>query len=530
MELATRKLTPRLKPLAAFLATGLAISAGSAVTGAKAISQQQLEAKELASLPARLRAGTVPRLPPWRRQAPVVSMAEHHHPLPHAIPDLPISTVPVTNCNDSGAGSLRDALQNALDGDTVDMTGLSCSVISLTTGSILFGQNSITLQGPGASNLFLSGGSGPNRVTPLLHDGTGTLTINDMTVEDGAKYFSDAQFTSARGGCILSTGFVSLNDSEVKYCTAQNTGSTYGARGGAVYAMAGVSLSNTSILDSSVYANHTYADGGGIFTPGSVTIAYSSVEGNTSSGSVGGVDAGHGALVKYSNISGNEALTIGGLYSYSSVTIENSTIASNTAYEGAGLWLNGTTATGPITLLNSTVSGNNATGYANGGVFIFGNTYTALVANNTIAFNTTHYAGAPKYGAGIRILGGSIDLESNIIAGNTNDDGSGVLNDDIDGLGITLIGANNLIVAASVTPPPDTISADPQLLPLNNNGGLTETHAISISSPAINAGNNTAGVAFDQRGPGFPRVIGAAADIGAYEFNLDDVIFRDGFE
>jgi hypothetical protein len=65
---------------------------------------------------------------------------------------------------------------------------------------------------------------------------------------------------------------------------------------------------------------------------------------------------------------------------------------------------------------------------------------------------------------------------------------------------------------------------------LANNGGLTDTHALSPESPAIDAGNNTAGAAADQRGSGFPRVIGANADIGAFEFDLNDLIFANGFD
>lgn len=528
MELAThkRRFSPRLKPLAACLATALALGAGVAAD-ARAPSQEQLQAQSLASLPSRIPAGT----PPWQRRTPVPSMAEMHHPVQRDIPALPAATIPVTNCDDSGPGSLRDALQNvAVDGDTVDLTGLSCSVITLTTGSILFFQNNITLQGPGSYSLFLTGNSGTARYAPLLHDGTGTLSINDMTIEDGAKYFTDAQVTNARGGCIFSAGFVALSHSEVKYCTAQNSGSTYGAQGGAVYAASGVELYYSSILSSSAFANTTFARGGAIFTPGNVVLLDSFIEGNTASTAEGGVDAIGGGLVKYSQISGNEAYIVGGLYTKGDVTIENSTISGNTANIGAGLWLNGAGATAPVTLLSSTVSGNNATSSDNGGVFLYGGTYTASISNSTIAFNTTHYAGALKYGAGVRSILSTIDLESNIIAGNTNDDGAGAVNDDIDGTTLTLIGANNLIVSASVTPPPDTISADPQLLALANNGGETQTHAIRVSSPALNAGNNVAGVANDQRGIGFPRVSGAQADIGAFEFDLSDVIFRDGFD
>jgi hypothetical protein len=55
------------------------------------------------------------------------------------------------------------------------------------------------------------------------------------------------------------------------------------------------------------------------------------------------------------------------------------------------------------------------------------------------------------------------------------------------------------------------------LAPLADNGGPTNTRALLPGSPAINAGNNSAGLATDQRGPGFPRVVAGLADIGAFE-------------
>ena len=48
-------------------------------------------------------------------------------------------SIVVDNCNDAGAGSLRDAVDNAADGDTIDLTQLACSTISLSTGAILIG-------------------------------------------------------------------------------------------------------------------------------------------------------------------------------------------------------------------------------------------------------------------------------------------------------------------------------------------------------------------------------------------------------
>ncbi len=80
------------------------------------------------------------------------------------------------------------------------------------------------------------------------------------------------------------------------------------------------------------------------------------------------------------------------------------------------------------------------------------------------------------------------------------------------------MGANYLVTTPGSSPlPADTITADPMLEPLADNGGFTMTHALSAGSPAIDAGDNAAGLHTDQRGQGFPRVNGAQADIGAYE-------------
>jgi hypothetical protein len=124
------------------------------------------------------------------------------------------------------------------------------------------------------------------------------------------------------------------------------------------------------------------------------------------------------------------------------------------------------------------------------------------------------------------------DLESTLIAGNTTDQGSGPIPDDVGGAaGATLSGSSNLIFSSSslAVPAGTLFGVDPLLGALSDNGGPTATIPISPLSPAIDAGNNNAGAGSDQRGSGFPRV-GAAADIGAFELNTVDVIFADGFD
>src|SRR5438874_5720810 len=89
------------------------------------------------------------------------------------------ATITVTNTNDSGPGSLRQALADASDGDTINfaVTG----TIGLTSGELLVG-TSITISGPGAANLAVNG----NATSRVFHIGSGrTVTISGLTVTNG---------------------------------------------------------------------------------------------------------------------------------------------------------------------------------------------------------------------------------------------------------------------------------------------------------------------------------------------------------
>jgi len=104
--------------------------------------------------------------------------------------------------------------------------------------------------------------------------------------------------------------------------------------------------------------------------------------------------------------------------------------------------------------------------------------------------------------------------------------------DDIGGrTGARVVGANNLVYFTDIVLPGGTILlTDPMLRALDSNGGSTATHMPNFGSPVIDVGNNESGATVDQRGPGFPRILGPAPDIGAVEFNLVDEIFADGFD
>ncbi len=171
---------------------------------------------------------------------------------------------------------------------------------------------------------------------------------------------------------------------------------------------------------------------------------------------------------------------------------------------------------------NSTISGNHAK-FVIGGIFSKG---PLALYNSTIAFNSEDQV---LSGAGIYAQS-TVKLVSTIVAKNTYTQNGA----DYDFfcktpcVTGTVTGNNNLIMVSNAAPP-DTLTGDPQLAPLGDNGGPTQTHALMIGSPAIDAGANPLGFTTDQRGTGFPRVVGTQADIGAYEAPTD-VIFANGFE
>jgi len=528
----------RMNPLASCLAMALAVGTGQ-VTASPTL-QDAINKTAPASRANLITTPAESLVDPSLQEAMLKRMLATMSRTP---PPVPAGALAVTNCNDSGAGSFRDAMNNAVDGDTIDLTNLDCSQITLTTGSVIALVDNLTIQGPGALALDINGN---DQYAPILHVGSGTLSINDVMISHGFKYFTDAQTNPAKGGCIYSTNSISLSNSWVKYCQATSSNTTLGVKGGGIYARSSLAVIDSSITSNRAYSAHEYAYGGGIYSQGSLTIINSTVSGNTAAapeswGQGAGAEVGSifhtagGAFVaKYSQISGNTATggnggLGGGLYTTGNVIIQNSTISANQADIGAGLDLiEGANTDYPWTIANSTISGNHAN-VATGGILNGG--YPMRIGNSTIAFNTDVNTNQ-KYGAGLRIGSSTnVELQSTIIAGNTTDLGSGPVEDDVYGEDTsTLSGANNMIGLSLVTPPGDTVSGDPLLQPLHFNGGDTPTHALLPESPAVSAGNNTAGVSFDQRGPGFPRQIGLNVDIGAFELDTDDVIFADNFD
>jgi hypothetical protein len=469
----------------------------------------------------------------------------------HTPPPLPTNSIPVTNCDDSGSGSLRDAVNNAADGDTIDLTALDCSTITLTSGAISIGLDNLTIQGPNALGLTIDGGYN-DRV--FWHLGSGTLTISDVSVAHGRKYLLDGDTGNAAGGCVFSEGQVAFEYSWAKYCKAGSNDATASIRGGAIYAQTGAFIDESMVTNSKAYSvGFTRASGGGVYTPGGLIVMDSTISGNYATTTGGGIQVGSGqgggtagayARIKYSSILSNTqsptglVLGGGGLYLTGNAYIAHSTIAGNYGCRGGGLYLlNAGTTTAPAGIYSSTISGNTGNwcgvNAAAGGVQSWNQ--DIVMMDSTVAFNTfLDNQTSTKYGAGIRMANANtVELENTIIAGNMAEINFTDLEpDDIGGAsGASVSGANNLVYFTDIVLPGGTILlTDPSLRALDANGGSTATHMPNFGSPVIDVGNNVSGATVDQRGSGFARILGPAPDIGAVEFDLADEIFANGFD
>ncbi len=111
--------------------------------------------------------------------------------------------VAVTNCDDSGPGSCRRAVHDAVSGGTIDLTNTGRDTITLTTGDVISAADDLTLRGPGADRLTISGG---DAVQPLFHSGTDTLRIDGVTMSAGFEYLDADDLGVANGGCATSYG------------------------------------------------------------------------------------------------------------------------------------------------------------------------------------------------------------------------------------------------------------------------------------------------------------------------------------
>ena len=269
-------------------------------------------------------------------------------------------------------------------------------------------------------------------------------------------------------------------------------------------------------------------DGGGIYNCfGTLTVIDSVVTGNKIR--AGGGSFGYGAGVYNcpsstltlinTTISKNSAEVGGAICNGGTLTIINSSFSGNVArrHKGGAIGNYGT-----LTITNSTFSGNSsgssgfAGGILNGG--LFQSTGTLAINNSTLGGNTANEGG----GGGIfNVKGSTAVLQNSIVANNAGGNCHGTITS----------GGYNLSSddSCEFTGPGDLNTTDPNLGPLQFNGGPTRTMALLPGSLAIDSGNPsgcTDGYAHllktDQRGQPRPdKEDTGGCDRGAYERQTD---------
>lgn len=398
----------------------------------------------------------------------------------------------------SGNCTLRAAVQetNALSGADSITFSLSAPMVSLILGEILI-TNNLTVTGNAVINA-----NNASRVFNIQRAGI-TVTLQSLTITGGKSGAGQS------GGCInVSQANLTVENSSVRNCFAESSGGGIAA-GNGVFRLINSTLENNTasgnggggatvggngseILNSRIINNNAPRAGGGLEILGGVgIISNTTISGNQAGGGGGIVVTFGSARISNSTVSGNGAARAGGgiALPYGNVVLTNSTVSGNSVSngEGGGISTGTNGSIGYLTVRNSTVAYNSAT-YAGG--LTGGADGTAIIGNSIIAQNTAMTA--PNIGAFFNSLGGNL------------------VNDRADSIGYV------------ATDLPD--GTNPLLGALANNGGVTQTHALLANSPAINAGLNALAVdangvplTNDQRGNGFPRIVGTTVDIGAYE-------------
>ena len=278
--------------------------------------------------------------------------------------------------------------------------------------------------------------------------------------------------------------------------------------GGIVYSALPEGTESTLTVHNSTFSGNAAAFGGGIafgaFAGGTLTVHNSTFSGNAATFGGGGIAfAGGTGTVHNSTFSGNSAVPSsedqnggGGIFIFAGIegttlTVLNSTFNGNAADTGGGIRNMG----GTLTVTHSTLSGNTAT--EGGGI-----------SNSNNVFDDPQGGGVERIG--------TLTLANTILANSPS--GGDCFNNDDEGSTLTPAGVN-LIEDGSCGASADLThfrTGDPLLGDLAPNGGPTQTMALLVGSPAIDAAEDDSLCPdTDQRGAARPQ--GAKCDIGAFE-------------
>jgi sulfatase modifying factor 1 len=292
---------------------------------------------------------------------------------------------------------------------------------------------------------------------------------------------------------------------------------------GAIVEIEGVTLRNGRVVDPASFT----VGGGAVRNRGDLTLRDCRVTDSSVTAPAGGSFAGGiqnlGPLrIERCLINHNTSTASSGIWSVAPLSVFDSTISNNLASGGAA---GGLFASAPLTtLVNSTISGNSS--FSGGAVSLAGPGNTTVFRNVTITNNSSEGSGP----GGIDIANSTALLANTIVASNSGGD-CAVSTGGLVSEGHNLFG--DLGSCASGTDPTDESGLDPLLGALAQGLGRTPVHIPREGSAAIDGGNPAgcrdaldAMIDTDQRG--LPRPTDGdgdlleVCDIGAVEVQVPE--------
>ena len=330
----------------------------------------------------------------------------------------------------------------------------------------------------------------PNRYPLTTAVGTDLIIAGNLTITGGGASTTSISGALKAGRVLAINAGFAVNLSGVTISDTLNFGGGISNRGT-------LTLSGSMVTNNSTLMN---SSGTGIFNSGTLTLINSTVSRN--SGPPGGGFPNTGA----------------GIYNSGILTLINSTVSGNSTQGGTPSTGGGIYNSGTLTLVNSTVSGNSAA--QGGGIYNedgITNLFNVTITNN----QADDKSGGQGVGGGIfNSNNGTFNFQNSILAGNFETLDFVLTPGECDGT-INSIGSNLMTMADCTVSGSAPIIGNPNIGPLKNNGGPTQTHALLAGSPAIDAGN-TGGcrdefgvlLTTDQRGFNRPAL---GCDLGAFE-------------
>jgi hypothetical protein len=377
---------------------------------------------------------------------------------------------PVENQNDSGQGSLREAILMANPGDTIEVPP---GDYRLTSGQLRI-DTDLLLRGTGGAGVTTIQSMGNFRV--LCITGGIDVTLDGLTIHGGRASPGGNDCPDGHGGGISSTAnSLSVTNSWIQHNTA---------------------------------APNVSGGGGGIHATGDLIVRDSIVRHNSATALAPlGNNGGGGIYWAGSGFPNFEVID--------STVYENTTTVAGAQSGGGGIWSNGQPTLENVTLSGNRHSVSGTSGGGGGGIFVLdGPTPAGSIEHVTFSGNHSDRSG----GAIARGPSGATpSLANSVLAGN-----SALTDGDCSPGAVTSAGGNVSSTAGSTCGfgSQDLAGVDPQLGPLavngSDNGTLTH-ELLSRQSPAVEFGENCT-VGQDQRGVSRTQ-FGANCDSGAYEFD-----------